>query len=375
MSGTLTEEQAFLVLNGLPGMGPITLNRLLQSVDGDPLRVLSSDRKTFEAVQGVTSQIVAMLQEWPKHFNLKREEDRLASSGATFVSNRSAEYPELLREIYDPPIGLYRKGSYDFSHPCVAIVGSRRTTLYGQTIAKEFGAQLARAGFCVVSGMARGIDTAAHEGALSVDGRTVAVLGNGVDIIYPSENLDLYRKISDKGAVLSEFPFGRKADRSSFAMRNRIVSGMSQAVVVIESDVDGGSMITAKFAGEQGRILCVVPGRIDQASSRGCHQLIRDGATLVTSVDDVLSELNYLCGMRMQVVPEPAKERLVKRQLPDLEPQERAVFELFAGGELLDPDTLAERLGESASVIGVNLMMLELKGLVVKRADGRYEAR
>jgi DNA processing protein len=138
-----------------------------------------------------------------------------------------------------------------------------------------------------VSGLARGIDTAAHEGAMSAGGKTAAVLGCAVDIIYPPGNLDLYRRMQAEGAILSEFPLGRRADRQSFAMRNRIVAGMSEAVVVIESDVDGGAMITARFAGEQGRLIFAVPGRIDQSTSAGCHQLIRDGATLMTGVDDL----------------------------------------------------------------------------------------
>ena len=148
-------------------------------------------------------------------------------------------------------------------------------------VAWSLGAELGRLGFCVVSGLARGIDTAAHEGALSVEGKTVGVLGTGPDAVYPPENGVLFRRIKGSGALLSEFPFGRPAIRQSFPMRNRVVSGMSAAVVVVESAVDGGAMITARFAGEQGRNVFAVPGRIDQATSAGCHQLIRDGATLL----------------------------------------------------------------------------------------------
>ena len=206
----------------------------------------------------------------------------MAKAAATFITPRDVGYPRLLKEIHDPPIGLYRKGVYDFAQPCVAIVGSRRTTLYGQSVAKKLAADLARLGFCIVSGLARGIDTAAHEGALSVGGKTAAVLGCGIDIVYPPENLALYRRIEAEGAILSEFPFGRRADRQSFPMRNRVVAGIAEAVVVVETDVSGGSMITARFAGEQGRLIFAVPGRIDQNTSAGCHQLIRDGATLLT---------------------------------------------------------------------------------------------
>ncbi len=266
----------------------------------------------------------------------------------------------------------------------MAIVGSRRTTLYGQAVAKKFGAELARLGFCVVSGLARGIDTAAHEGALSAGGRTAAVLGCGIDIVYPPENLDLYRRIAAEGAVLSEFPFGRRADRQSFAMRNRIVAGMCEATIVVESDVDGGAMITAKFAGEQGRLIFAVPGRIDQNTSAGCHQLIRDGATLMTSVDDLLSELSYLDGLRPAAIPPKPGAQPELGLAPDdaaegrgagLSGDEATVFACFRGGAILAPDTLAAQTGLPAAQVAATLMLLELKRAVAKRADGSFEAR
>jgi DNA processing protein len=299
----------------------------------------------------------------------------MAKSGADFIGTRDDAYPKLLKEIHDPPIGLYRKGTYGFTHPCVAIVGSRRTTLYGQAVAKKFGAELARLGFCVVSGLARGIDTAAHEGALSVGGKTAAVLGTGIDIIYPPENLALYRRIeTEGGAVLSEFPFGRRADRQSFAMRNRIVAGMCEATIVVESDVDGGAMITARFAGEQGRLIFAVPGRIDQNTSAGCHQLIRDGATLMTSVDDLLNELNYLDGLRPAPIGEKPAEAAAGRPA-NLTSDEAKAFECFRGGSILTPDALSGQTGLTAAQLSATLMMLELKRLIVKRADGAFEAR
>src|ERR1044071_56739 len=271
----------------------------------------------------------------------------MAKAGVDFLATRDAGYPKLLKEIHDPPIGLYRKGRYDFRQPCLSIVGSRRTTLYGQSVANRFGAELARLGFCVVSGLARGIDTAAHEGALSVGGKTAAVLGTGIDIIYPPENLALYRKIEADGAILSEFRFGRRADRQSFAMRNRIVAGMCEATIVVESDVDGGAMITARFAGEHGRLIFAVPGRIDQNTSAGCHQLIRDGATLMTSVDDLLNEISYLDGLRPG--PIGAKPAEVAAGRPaNLTPDEARVFDCFQGGAILSPDALAGQTGFTA---------------------------
>lgn len=374
MKGELTERQALLVLNALPNIGPITLNRLLAELGDDPRAVLTAPARRLESVQGVGPAISATVTNWPRHFDLAREEERMARASTDFVTPRDPDYPRLLKEISDPPIGLYRKGRYGFSQPCIAIVGSRRTTLYGQSVAKKLGAELGRLGFCVVSGLARGIDTAAHEGALSVGGKTAAVLGCGIDIIYPPENLALYRRIEAEGAILSEFPFGRRADRQSFPMRNRVVAGICDAVVVVESDVNGGSMITARFAGEQGRLVYAVPGRIDQATSRGCHQLIRDGATLLTGVDDILSELNYLDGLRPAPIPlKPGEE---PESAPgDLTPDEVKVMACFAGGAILAPDSLAEQTGLPISTLTPVLMMLELKHRLARRLDGGFEAR
>lgn len=364
-----------MIMNDLPNIGPITLNRLLEEFSGDPCAILAAERRRLESVKGVGPETSSALINWRAHFDLAREEERLVKADATFITTRDDGYPKLLKEINDPPIGLYRKGGYRFDQPCIAVVGSRRTTLYGQTIAKKLGADLARLGFCVVSGLARGIDTAAHEGALSVGGRTAAVLGCGIDIVYPPENLDLYRRIAESGAVLSEFPFGRKADKQTFPMRNRVVAGMCEATVVVESDVHGGAMITARFAGEQGRLIYAVPGRIDQPSSAGCHQLIRDGATLFTSIDDILNELNYLDGLRPQAIKTEGQVGLLEQLMPQLDAVEQRVIAVFRGGSLLGVDALAAETGLTAPQVAVALMGLELKKLVLKRADGTFEAR
>jgi DNA processing protein len=375
MPDILTERQAFMVLNDLPNIGPVTLNRLLEEFGGDPREILGANKRRLESVRGVGPETSDALANWRTHFDLAREEERLAKAGASFITARDEGYPKLLKEIHDPPIGLYRKGDYLFGQPCIAIVGSRRTTLYGQSVAKKLGADLARLGFCVVSGLARGIDTAAHEGALSVGGKTAAVLGCGIDIVYPPENLGLYRQISETGAVLSEFPFGRKADKQTFPMRNRVVSGMCEAIVVVESDVSGGAMITARFAGEQGRLIYAVPGRIDQPTSAGCHQLIRDGATLFTSVDDILNELNYLDGLRPQAIATPGQASLLEQLMPPLDAAEAKVIEAFSGGGLLGIDTLTAATGLGSSEVSAALMGLELKKRVRKRADGTFEVR
>jgi DNA processing protein len=380
----LSVTQAFLVLNALPDIGPITTNRLLAAFGEDPRALFRAPAAELEAVKGVGPRISGNLRGWRDLVDLAREEARLAEAGADFVSCRDPAYPPLLRELADAPLGLYRRGNYTFDAPCIAIVGSRRTTLYGQATARMLGRELGRLGFCVVSGLARGIDTCAHEGALEAGGRTAAVLGNGIDLIYPPENLGLYQRIeAGGGAILTEFPFGRRADRQSFAMRNRIVAGMCRALIVVESDVSGGSMITAKFAGEQGRLVFAVPGRIDQPSSAGCHQLIRDGATLLTSVDDVLSELNYLrgfgpsgaVGTAVAAGTSPAPGEGPRGGAQGLSAEAAEVLARFAGGAMLSPDALVAATGLSSGVVSATLLLLELKRLVAKRADGTYEAR
>ncbi len=373
----LTQRQALIVLNGLPHIGPVVLRRLMEAFGGDAVAVLQAETDALARVKGVGRKVADTLANWPAHFDLKREERNMAKHGTAFVTWTDGDYPELLKETYDPPIGLYWQGAYRLDRPCVAIVGTRRATLYGRKITRELAGGLARVGFCIVSGMARGTDTAAHEGALEVGGKTVAVFGCGLDIIYPPENFELYKRVTAEGAVLSEFPFGRRADRQSFPMRNRVVAGMCQGILVVESGVAGGSMITARFAGEQGRAVMAVPGRVDQAGSAGCHQLIRDGATLVTSVDDVLEELRYPAPREQELgleAAEDAAERGPPAAAGHFSEAEARLMEALAGGNRMGPDALSEQTGHPVSEIGALLMGLELKRAVVKHADGTFEA-
>ncbi len=368
----LTEAQAFLVLNALPNIGPINLRRLLDEFDDNPRAVLSAQASALERVKGVGPKISCSVTAWTEKVNLEGEEKRLSRAKAKFVTCRDENYPALLRELYDPPIGLYQRGDYTFTRPALAMVGSRKTTLYGQKVAHTLAKELTQAGFCITSGLARGIDTAAHEGALAGGGPTVGVLGTGMDIIYPPENLDLYRQVARNGAVVSEFPFGRRANRQSFAMRNRIVAGMSVGVIVIESDKAGGSMITARFAGEQGRQLFAVPGRIDQPTSAGCHQLIRDGASLVTCVDDILEEFSYLDGLAPTPIAPTADAPT--DDAPPMSPIETKIMACFAGGARLTADEIVIHGKLPIAEVNTALMMLELQRRIAKQPDGRFEA-
>ena len=203
----------------------------------------------------------------------------------------------------------------------------------------------------------------------------MAVLGCGIDIIYPPENIDLYREISQSGAVISEFPFGRRADKQTFPMRNRVVSGLCDAVVVVESGEFGGSMITARFAGEQGRTVFAIPGRIDQPNSRGCHHLIRDGAVLITTVDDLLEEIQYLQG-ELNLGGKYGENQFVEAHLPDnLNAEEKRLASLFLDGSRMNLDQVSSNLSITPHECMSILMMLELKRIIRKSVDGSYELR
>ncbi|MDR3229439.1 MAG: DNA-processing protein DprA [Puniceicoccales bacterium] len=380
---------ARLVLNAIPDVGPVSCRRLADALGGDPVRIFHATRAQLVAVKGINETIADTLLSWRTVFDPAVEFAKIEERGWRFVTPEDGDgYPPLLREIYDPPLGLYATGEFKWGARCVAIVGSRRITSYGKMMARTLARELAASGWCIVSGMARGVDTEAHQGALEVGGATVAVLGNGLDIVYPPENLALYRKIAQSGVVMSEFPLGRGADRRTFPMRNRIVTGISRAVIVIESDIDGGSMISARFAGEQNRTVCAVPGRADSPQSKGCHALIRDGATLVTCADEILEEL----GERTKRGSAPKQQELFGEEVvggagggsggggkaawesnPNVGDDERKVLRCLTGGTALGADALAEQTGISAEVLMGKLLMMELDRLVTRTAGGAYE--
>jgi DNA processing protein len=240
-------------------------------------------------------------------------------------------------------------------------------------MARKIASELANAGVCVVSGMARGIDSEAHAGAIEAGGRTVAFLGSGLDIIYPPENLELYRKIISSGAVLSEFPLGRRADRRTFPMRNRLVAGVSLGVLVVESASSGGSMITAKFAAEQGRSVFALPGRVDQAESQGCLDLIRDGATLIRNTEDILEEIAPMIPSN-QISINKSFINEANNDHSGLPQDEQLIMRCLSEGDSYPIDKLHTLTKLPLSQVMPALTMLEIRGLVAKRADGLYES-
>ena len=289
---------------------------------------------------------------------------KLTLCGGQFIPLDAPGYPALLAQTPAPPTHLFVLGQSQLDRPCIGIVGSRRTTEYGRQVARELAHQLGRAGFCIVSGMALGIDTAAHHGALEAGAHTLAVLGCGVDVVYPRDNAALYRRIQQQGAVLSEFPLGAPPEKGWFPRRNRLISGLSLGVVVIEAPARSGALITARYALEQNREVFAVPGDIRSGGSAGCHQLIKDGAKLVESVEDVLEELHHWRPRPQTSEPEPlpdlpAPQRLL---LDQLGPQPRPLEQLGQEVDMPPGDLLNE------------LLQLELAGLVEQR-PGRQFAR
>ncbi|HEY3755146.1 MAG TPA: DNA-processing protein DprA [Opitutaceae bacterium] len=283
------------------------------------------------------------------------------------------DYPKLLAKIPDPPARLWVRGKIDPAAPCIAIVGTRSSTRYGEQVARQLARDLAARGACIVSGLARGIDAAAHRGALEAGGQTIAVLGCGLDVVYPPEHGELAREVAAQGALVSEYPPDRSPGRYTFVQRNRIIAGLSAITVVVESPLDGGAMTTADFACEQGRTVGAVPGRIDQPSSAGCLQLLKEGAAIVTCADDLFAELGFATvavDLNVGTVIAPIRSA---RGLASGE-DERRVLAALAGGDHLSLDQIVERCGLLPARASAAVMMLELKGAISKRPDGCYEA-
>src|SRR5436853_2318958 len=281
----MNSTEACIALNMLPTVGPVRLRKLLE-VFAEPQRVLAAKRSELRAAEGIGNEVADQIANWESIVNLAAELDRIREFGATVITQESPSYPKPLREIHAPPIVLYVWGELqERDHHAIGIIGSRRTTHYGSEAAKKLAYQLAYAGLTVISGLARGIDTAAHQGALAAKGRTIAVIGSGLVNLYPPDNRGLAEKIAASGAVVSEYPMERPADRQTFPYRNRIVAGWSRGLLVVEAGLNSGALITANQAVEQGRTVFAVPGQIDRPTSAGTNRLIQQGARLVTSAD------------------------------------------------------------------------------------------
>jgi DNA processing protein len=320
----------------------------------------------LRTVPGVGAAVAEAMSGFAWQEAVRLERDRLARLGYRVIVWGDPAYPLRLAEIPSPPPVLYQRGPLDLREDAgVALVGSRRATAYGQQVAHDLASELASRGLSIVSGLARGIDAAAHRGALAVQGRTVGVLGCGLDRTYPPEHGPLAASVAETGAVLSEFPLGTPPTRLNFPRRNRVISGLSLGVVVVEAGVESGALITAHHALEQGREVFAVPGRVHARYSEGCHRLIKAGAKLVDSWEDVLAEL----------VPQIKGRRRVRVAAPppELTAEEQAVFDLLAEGAL-HIDALIVRAGLPGGRVASALVGLEMKG-VVRQLTGKVFER
>jgi len=353
-------ELYWIGLSSIPGVGRVTFRKLAQHF-GSPERALSASSSELRTISSLSDKVINEIASFSWRAYAEQELAKAREAGIAIIIAGHATYPDALKDTPDPPLFLYVKGGLPQGDG-IAIVGTRKPTHYGLSVTRRISHELASAGLTIVSGLARGIDTQAHRGALDAAGRTIAVLGCGIDVAYPPENRSLIEEISGSGAVVTEYPFGTQPEAGYFPARNRIISGLSRGTVIIEASEDSGSLITAKYAKEQGRKLFAVPGNIGMANSRGSNSLIKQGAALVESAQDILRELNIrTAGNR------PAGAAIA---LPLLTGDEGPVFHRITN-EPKHIDSLMKESGVTPAKISGALLTLELKGLV-KQLPGKY---
>jgi DNA processing protein len=363
------------------GIGPILIRRLIDKA-GSAEAACTASTSLLQSIEGIGSAKASSIRASMQAVDVVAELARCEKIGVDIISPDDAVFPTLLTQIPDPPAVLYVKGTIEPRDlNSIAIVGSRKCSYYGREQSERFAALLAGAGFTVVSGGARGIDSAAHRGALShPQGRTIAVLGSGIDVPYPPENVDLLQMISARGAVMSEYPLGTPPVRENFPRRNRIVSGLSRGVLVIEADERSGALITARQAcDDHGRTVFAVPGRVDQSTSAGPHKLIRDGAVLTTCIEDILENLDPLPHAAMEnslfeALASVKPQAAVAEKLPiSLSERQQLIF-THLGVDPLNVDGLIERTALTAQDVLQELTLMSLKG-IIRRVDGQSYVR
>ena len=331
----------------------MTFRRLLERFD-TPERALKASAAELSTVKGVSAAAATSILTHDYRPFAERESEAVARHGVKIVDFLATEYPKVLLEISDPPPFLYVRGELHGVEDAVAIVGSRRASTYGLVTTERLAGELALHGVTVVSGMARGVDTAAHRGALKAGGRSIGVLGCGIDVTYPPENQRLFKEMAEKGALVSEFPMGTTPLAENFPRRNRIISGISRGVLVVEAVQNSGSLITARYALDQGREVFAIPGNINSSGSRGTNQLIKQGAKLVEGVEDILEELPQ----RSRVAPHDDAPPAFS-----LTPQEAGIYTLLAESPLHIDDIIVKSELTVGDVSAI-LLRLELKGAI-----------
>jgi DNA processing protein len=346
----------WLAINKIENIGPVTIKKLWEHF-GSIEDAWKADGEVIFKIEGINKKAAQALIENRNKINLDEEFERAKELKVLTLADKN--FPSLLANIYDPPPVIYIKGQLPKKEEkIIAIVGTRKASRYGRETAKKLAYELASLGFTIVSGMASGIDTAAHEGALEAGGKTLAVFGCGVDIIFPSQNKGLAERITSSGALVSEFPMGTRPEKGTFPRRNRVISGLSLGVIVVEGHYDSGAMITAKYALDQGREVFAVPGNVELDQSKGPHWLIKQGAKLVESVDDVLEELNMA-----KPGPRPEAQGLRMKDYSDLSEEEQKIVKVLS----LEPkyiDNISQESRLSISEVSSRLMMLEVRKII-----------
>jgi DNA processing protein len=357
MALTADERLLWLALHLIPGLGSTLFRRLITHF-GSPREVFNAGLEELAGVQGVSKAMARRISRRQHDIDPERELCKAERIGARILCLPDEGYPELLRQIHNPPMVLYIKG-VDIPQDVLlfAMVGSRKPTGYGLSSAERLAAGLAARGAWVVSGLARGIDSAAHWGALLAGGSTVAVLGTGIDCVYPSENEALSHRITEKGCLVSEFPLESHPEPRNFPIRNRIISGLSKGVVVVEAARRSGSLITASIALDQGRDVFAVPGSISSFVSVGTHQLIKQGAKLVEHAEDVLEEYGWSGTIRTRSVESASPPE-------DLSVAERLVYDRLGDYPLHIDEIVRASAGMDAGKVTGILLKLEIQGLV-----------
>lgn len=366
----LGDADAWLALQFLPGITPERLTRI-EEVFGDARTALSAPVAEFARLAGPKAR--GALAQVPPGEMAETIRKMAQREGASLITRADPEFPEPLRNIFAPPGAFWMEGTLEKEDAfAVAIVGARNATAYGRRQARRFAGGLAARGFTIVSGLARGIDTEAHRGALEAGGRTIAVLGCGLGEQYPAENGDLRREIARQGAVISEFPWEMRPYPQNFPRRNRLISGLALGTLVIEASLRSGALLTGRLAREQGRELMALPGSIETGSSAGSHHLIREGAHLVEKPEDVLDALPDFVQKAWGGVAAKSAGPDVPAAAPALPPEEAALIPLLEQGET-SIEELSQASAQRPELVSGALLSLELKGLVRQTASGRFE--
>lgn len=370
----MNDFQALVLLNMIPSLGCISIAHLLKMFNR-PRKIFEASKEQLSRAEGITTRKIEAIKKAQQNIKIERELKLAEENNINIITILDRDYPENLKNIYDPPSVLYVKGKLlDCDYNSVAIVGSRRASFYGLSATSRLSSELSDMGITIVSGLARGIDTAAHKGALNVKGRTIAVLGSGLLKSYPPENIDLAQSVSKNGAVISEFSLETPPLARNFPRRNRIISGLSLGVVVVEAARNSGALITADLALQQSREVFAVPGKMDSVTSVGTHSLIKQGAKLISNTEDIIEELAIKIKGFNETEEEGYKQNNeIKGLTGELDDSARSIYELLSKEPLhIDEIIMSSKMGMPK--ISAILMHLQLKKMT-KELPGKNFVR